>query len=116
LGDPIADFSYFALQWVLPFDGAAALGGLDLSRLNIPGLEEIVSRYCEGTGRRDIPELDWYFAYNLFRLTGIVQGIRKRVADGSASNEQAHKTAAKVEFFAKAAWTFANKFQTAQIS
>lgn len=115
LGDPIADFSYFALQWVLPFDGAAALGGLDLSRLSIPGLDEIVSRYCAGTGRRDIPELDWYFAYNLFRLTGIVQGIRKRVADGSASNEQAHKTAAKVEFFAKAAWTFAEKFQTAQI-
>lgn len=115
LGDPIADFSYFALQWVLPFDGAAALGGLNLSSLNIPGLQEIISRYCAATDRQDIPELDWYFAYNLFRLSGIVQGIRKRVADGSASNEQAQKTAAKVEFFAKAAWSFADKFQTAQI-
>lgn len=29
LGDPLADFSYFALQWVLPCDGGAALEGLD---------------------------------------------------------------------------------------
>ncbi len=33
-------------------------------------------------------QLDWYFAYNLFRLTGIVQGIKKRVIDGTASHAQ----------------------------
>jgi aminoglycoside phosphotransferase (APT) family kinase protein len=112
LGDPIADFSYFALQWVLPCDGAAALGGLDLPSLNIPELGEIVARYCAGTGRPNLPDLDWYFAYNLFRIAGIVQGIRKRVADGSASNAQAHETAARVEYFAEAAWTFARRFQS----
>lgn len=113
LGDPIADFSYFALQWVLPCDGAAALRGLDLSNLNIPELEEVVVRYCARTGREGLPDLDWYFAYNLFRIAGIVQGIRKRVADGTASHAQAHETAAKVEFFAKSAWVFALKFQNA---
>lgn len=112
LGDPIADFSYFALQWVLPCDGAAALGGLDLPNLNIPELEEIVARYCAGTGRPNLPDLDWYFAYNLFRIAGIVQGIRKRVADGSASHAQAHETAERVEYFAQAASAFARKFQS----
>ena len=114
LGDPIADFSYFALQWVLPCDGAAALGGLDLPSLSIPELGEIVARYCAGTGRPNLPDLDWYFAYNLFRIAGIVQGIRKRVADGSASHAQAHETAARVEYFAEAAWAFARRFQSAR--
>jgi len=112
LGDPLADFSYFAMQWVLPRDGAAALGGLDLVALGIPTLDEIVDRYCAATGRDGLPDLEWYFAYNLFRLAGIVQGIKKRVVDGSASHPQAHETAAKAPIFAKAAWTFARKVQS----
>ena len=30
LGDPLADFSYLAMQWVMPADGGAGLAGLDL--------------------------------------------------------------------------------------
>src|SRR5690242_21520487 len=40
---------------------------------------------------RSVPvagQLDWYFAYNLFRLAGIVQGIKKRVIDGTASQDR----------------------------
>ena len=29
-----------------------------------------------------VPPMDWYFAYNLFRLAGIIQGIKKRVLEG----------------------------------
>ena len=34
---------------------------------------------------------DWnfYLAYNLFRLAGILQGIAKRVVDGTAASAQA---------------------------
>ncbi|CAN1552730.1 COG3173 Predicted aminoglycoside phosphotransferase [Sphingomonadaceae bacterium] len=112
LGDPLADFSYFALQWVLPFDGGAALDGLDLSRLNIPTLEEIVARYCSATDREGLPNLDWYFAYNLFRAAGIVQGIKKRIMDGTASHAQAHEMAARVQFYAQRAWVFALSAQS----
>ena len=38
-------------------------------------------------------QLDWYFAYNLFRLAGIVQGIKKRVIDGTASHAKAAEMA-----------------------
>ena len=112
LGDPLADFSYFVLQWVLPFDGGAALDGLDLSRLNIPTLEEIVARYCSATDREGLPNLDWYFAYNLFRAAGIVQGIKKRIMDGTASHAQAHEMAARVQFYAQRAWVFALSAQS----
>ena len=46
-------------------------------------------------------KLDWYFAYNLFRLAGIVQGIKKRVLDGTASHAQAAEMAKKVPMLAE---------------
>jgi aminoglycoside phosphotransferase (APT) family kinase protein len=112
LGDPLADFSYFALQWVLPCDGGAALEGLNLTGLNIPTLEEVVARYCNATGREGLPNLDWYFAYNLFRAAGIVQGIKKRIVDGTASHAQAHEMAARVPLYAQKAWSFAVSAQS----
>jgi len=39
LGDPLADFSYLAMQWAMPADGAAGLAGLDLPSLGIPTLD-----------------------------------------------------------------------------
>jgi aminoglycoside phosphotransferase (APT) family kinase protein len=107
LGDPVADFSYLAMQWVMPADGGAGLGGLDLGQLGIPCLDEIVERYSSRSGVPVGDRLDWYFAYNLFRLTGIVQGIKKRVIDGTASHARAEELAARVPTLAAAAWSFA---------
>ena len=107
LGDPVADFSYLAMQWVMPADGGAGLGGLDLEALGIPPLEAIAKRYSERSGVPVGDKLDWYFAYNLFRLAGIVQGIKKRLIDGTASHANAAEIAAKVPTLAKAAWGFA---------
>jgi aminoglycoside phosphotransferase (APT) family kinase protein len=72
-------------------------------------MEEMVERYCAATGRDGVPDLNWYFSYNLFRLTGIVQGIKKRIVDGTASSAQAEKSAAGVYRLASAAWEFAVK-------
>ena len=107
LGDPVADFSYLAMQWVMPADGGAGLGGLDLAALGIPSLEDIVERYSERSGVAVAANLNWYFAYNLFRLAGIVQGIKKRLSDGTASHSNAAEIAAKVPTLARAAWSFA---------
>jgi aminoglycoside phosphotransferase (APT) family kinase protein len=109
LGDPLADFSYLAMQWVMAADGGAGLGGLDLRELGIPALPEIVERYSDRSGVPVAAKLDWYFAYNLFRLAGIVQGIKKRVIDGTASHVNAAEMAKKVPTLAKAAWSFAMK-------
>jgi aminoglycoside phosphotransferase (APT) family kinase protein len=113
LGDPVADFSYLAMQWVMPADGGAGLGGLDLAALGIPSLDEIAQRYSDRSGVPVGARLDWYFAYNLFRLAGIVQGIKKRLIDGSASHANAAEIAAKVPTLARAAWSFALASQAA---
>jgi aminoglycoside phosphotransferase (APT) family kinase protein len=110
LGDPLADFSYLAMQWMMPADGAGAgLGGLDLAALGIPSLEDIAARYSARSGVPVAGKLDWYFAYNLFRLAGIVQGIKKRVLDGTASHAHAAEMAKKVPMLAETAWSFAQK-------
>jgi aminoglycoside phosphotransferase (APT) family kinase protein len=109
LGDPLADFSYLAMQWMMPADGGAGLSGLELPGLGIPTLDEIVERYADRSGVPVADKLDWYFAYNLFRLAGIVQGIKKRVIDGTASHAQAAEMAKKVPTLAAAAWNFAQR-------
>ena len=109
LGDPLADFSYLAMQWVMPADGSAGLAGLDLPALGIPTLDEIVARYAERSRVPVADKLDWYFAYNLFRLAGIVQGIKKRVIDGTASHANAQEMAKRVPMLASAAWSFAKR-------
>ncbi len=109
LGDPLADFSYLLMQWVMPSDGRSGLAGLDLAALGIPSMEEAAALYCRQTGREGVPALDWYFAYNLFRLTGIVQGIAGRVRDGTAASAQAAEMAARAPRLAEAAWTFAQR-------
>lgn len=104
LGDPVADFSYLAMQWVMPADGASGLSGLDLAALGIPTLAGIVERYSARSGVAVAAQLDWYFAYNLFRLAAIVQGIKKRVIDGTASHAKAAQMAKRVPELSAAAW------------
>ncbi len=110
LGDPLADFAYLAMNWAMPSgEQNASIGGLDLPALGIPTLDEITARYCARTGRDGIPDLDWYFAFNLFRLLGIVQGIKKRALDGNASSGRATEMAKRVPMLSAAAWGFARK-------
>ncbi|WP_374297890.1 phosphotransferase family protein [Sphingomonas sp.] len=107
LGDPLADFSYLLMNWQTPPDGRAGIAGLTGEDTGIPTMEDAVARYCAATGRVGVPQLDWYFAYNLFRLVGIVQGIKRRMIDGNASSAQAEQTVARLPMLAAAAWHFA---------
>ena len=107
LGDPLADFAYLAMQWTMPAGAGAGLEGVDFQATGIPTLDAAVARYCSLTGRDGLPDLEWYFAYNLFRLMGIVQGIKKRVMDGNASSPDAAAAAARVVPLAEAAWLHA---------
>jgi aminoglycoside phosphotransferase (APT) family kinase protein len=107
LGDPLADFSYLLMNWVLPASGRSGLAGLDLEALGIPTREEAVALYCRLTGRDGLPNLDWYFAYSLFRAAAISQGIAGRVRDGTAASAQAVAAAATARPFAEQAWGFA---------
>jgi len=109
LGDPLADFTYVAMAWVTENGGRSGVMDVDRKALGIPELDEMVARYCAATGRDGIDNLDWYFAFNFFRLAGIIQGIKKRVIDGTANSAHAKDMSERVFPLAQSAWAYAQK-------
>jgi aminoglycoside phosphotransferase (APT) family kinase protein len=100
LGHPLADFSYHLMMYRMP----DALGEADLAALNIPGEQDYVAAYCRRTGRDGLPDLDFYMAFNLFRLAGIVHGIKGRLVRGNASSAHAAEMVKRLEPLADLAW------------
>jgi aminoglycoside phosphotransferase (APT) family kinase protein len=113
LGHPLADFSYHCMAWHISPGTFRGIGGLDLAALGIPSEAEYIRRYCERTGFTTPEALakDWnfYLAYNMFRIAAILQGIAKRVEDGTASSDQAKTSGAGARPMAELAWRFARQ-------
>ena len=111
LGHPLADFSYHCMAWHIPPGMFRGIGGLDVASLGIPLESDYIRQYCQRTGitTPEALKADWnfYLAYNLFRLAAILQGIAKRVEAGTASSEQATRSAAGAPLLARMAWDFA---------
>lgn len=108
LGDPMADLTYLLMQWVMPPGERNSLLTADLAGLGIPSVEQCLARYAELTGR-EVESLDWSFAYNLFRLAAILQGVSGRFVAGNASSENAALAGSRVAPLAETAWRFAVK-------
>jgi aminoglycoside phosphotransferase (APT) family kinase protein len=68
-----------------------------------------VEAYCRRTGRDGIDNWDYYLAFNMFRLAGILQGIAKRVLDGTAASQKAEAAGAGAFDMAKLAWAQIDK-------
>ena len=113
IGHPLADFSYHCMSWHIPTGTFRGIGGLNLAALGIPDEKDYVRRYCARTGRADPQAVmaDWnfYLAYNLFRIAGILQGIAKRVEDGTASSAQARQSGAGARPLAEMGWSIAQR-------
>jgi aminoglycoside phosphotransferase (APT) family kinase protein len=105
LGHPLADFSYHLMMYRMP----DALAGRDLAALNIPSEADYVAAYCRRTGRDGIADLDFYMAFNLFRLAGILHGIKGRLIRGNASSAHAGEMVKRLEPLAELAWAQAVK-------
>jgi aminoglycoside phosphotransferase (APT) family kinase protein len=108
LGDPLADFAYHCLSWHVPPGHFRGIAGLDLAALGLPTEQEHVARYCVLTGRDGIDPAHWdfYIAYNLFRIAAILQGIMKRVVEGTAASAQALDAGRRAKPMAEIGWQY----------
>ena len=104
IGNPHADFAYHLMMYRMPPVSVGALLGQDLVALGIPSEDEYVAAYCARRGLREVPDLGYYMAFCLFRMAGILHGIRGRVQRGTAVSPQAKRYAAAVETVADLAW------------
>jgi aminoglycoside phosphotransferase (APT) family kinase protein len=108
LGHPLADFAYHCMTWYLPPGAGRGLGGLDISATGIPAVKDYIALYCQRTGRSGgIPNFEFYMAYNMFRMAGILQGIMKRVVDGTAASAQAVAMGKATRPIAEQGWAVA---------
>jgi aminoglycoside phosphotransferase (APT) family kinase protein len=106
LGDPLADFAYHCLSWHIPPGKFRGIAGLPLDELGIPSEREYAAAYFRRTGRGEVdPSVwDYYLAYNLFRIAAILQGIARRVVDGTAASAHGAEAGARAPLMAELAW------------
>ncbi len=106
LGHPLADFSFHCMSWHVPPGAFRGLLGHDLAALGIPMEKEYVAEYCRRVGRAaiDPDHWDFYIAYNMFRAAGILQGIMKRVVDGTAASQYAVQAGRAAPRLAELGW------------
>jgi len=112
LGHPLADFSYHLMMYRMPPTGTVGLVDCDLAAMNIPSEAEYIAAYCSRTSRDPAAvaaNMDFYIAYNMFRLAAIVHGIRGRVVRGTAASAHAKAMSETVEPLADLAWEQAKK-------
>ena len=112
IGHPLADFSYHCMSWHIEPGAFRGIAGLDLASLGIPDEQSYIRRYCERTGRdpaKVVEHWDFYIAYNMFRLAGILQGIMKRYVDGTAASAHAADAGMRAKSLAEIGWRYAQR-------
>jgi len=111
LGDPLADFAYHCMSWHIPPGQFRGIAGLDLKALGIPDEREYLAMYRNRTGQSAIDPNHWnfYIAYNLFRIAAILQGIAKRVLDGTAASDHARDAGKRARPMAELGWQQVDK-------
>jgi len=106
LGHPLADFAYHCMSWHTPPDKFRGIEGLPHAELGIPTEQQYIEMYCKRTGRAGVDRSAWDFcmAYNLFRIAAILQGIAKRVVDGTAASAHARDAGSRAPIMAELGW------------
>ena len=112
LGHPLVDLAYLCMRYHLSAVEFRGLAGLNVAAMQIPSEAECVADYCRRRGRTPVPPQDWtyYLAFNMFRLTGILQGVLARGMQGNASSATALEAGRRARPLAEQAWTLVRQF------
>jgi aminoglycoside phosphotransferase (APT) family kinase protein len=88
LGDLMADVGYVMNNWAAPDEASATMRGAALAPTmagGFPDRETFLERYVELTGR-DVSQVDYYRAFQYWRLAAIVEGVLSRYLKGVMGN------------------------------
>jgi aminoglycoside phosphotransferase (APT) family kinase protein len=110
LGHPLVDLAYYCVRYHLPSE-FRGLAGIDPAALKIPSEADVVADYCRRRGRAPVAPQDWiyYLVFNMFRLTGILQGVLARALQGNASSATALEAGRRARPLAERAWKLARE-------
>ena len=89
LGNPLADLAYFCMGLRLPDSFVIrGLAGKDRRASGLPEEKQIIDLYVKNRHIGNIRHWSFYLAFAFFRLAAIVQGVKKRGLEGTASNRE----------------------------
>lgn len=112
LGNPLSDFAYLLMSWRLPAGVFRGMAGNDFTALGIPTEQEFIADYCRRTGRENIPDLEYYLIFNLFRIAAILHGVWARARQGNAADQNGLEMGQRAEKIASLAWQLAQNLGT----
>jgi len=96
------------MSWHIPPGQFRGIAGLDLAALGIPANRNTLRHTASARPRED-RALDFYLAYNLFRIAAILQGVMKRALEGTAASAQALDAGRRARPLADLGWEYAEK-------
>lgn len=100
LGQPAADLAYSALGWRLASNEYMGMRDRDLVELGIPTEAEYLAHYALHAPQMGQCE-PFHFAFSLFRLAVIFEGIASRARQGNASSDNAAEVGQLAAVFAR---------------
>ena len=109
IGHPLADLGYFLMPHRLDASVFSnGIGGMDLDALGIPNESALLDAYAAAAGRDELPNIDFYVIFSIFRLAAILAGVLRRGLDGNASDPRAVEQGRSYKQFAESAWEIAS--------
>jgi aminoglycoside phosphotransferase (APT) family kinase protein len=105
LGHPLADVAFNCMAWRTLPQEYGGIRGLDLNALGIPLETEYLNHYYKCSGRSD-GVTAFHFAFALFRMAVIFEGIAARAASGNAASSDAAQVGGLSAAFAARALEF----------
>jgi aminoglycoside phosphotransferase (APT) family kinase protein len=106
LGHPFGDLAYSCGPYHFTMAGNPSLQGICGPETGIPVEAEFVEEYCRRSGRKGIPNWNFYMAFAFFRLASILQGVYKRGLMGTASSTRALERGSLTRSISDLAWSF----------
>lgn len=114
IGDALADLGFLLNNWDLPNDPWPDVWSeiAPTRAVGFPSREEIVARYTERTGFI-VDSIDYYRAFNYWRIAIIAEGIKRRYAEGvmGSRGENVEILGRRVKDRAKLADYFMTKYE-----
>lgn len=106
LGDPLCDLAYLCTMYHRPTEspGVAGLGGMDPAEVGLPKESEMLARYAQATGRKEIPNWRFYQGLAFFRIAAILQGVYHRALSGNAADSRAREVGGEARTIAELGW------------
>lgn len=111
VGDPLADLGQLLAYWAEPDDEVCALENPPTRVAGFPTRDDLVEQYLAAVRPATVPDIDYYVAFNWWKIACIVEGVYTRTLRGAmgASDRSPESFGAQAERLAAQAWRYAQR-------